>query len=170
MKRYNTRIVLAVLIIILLSGCSNNENASKELSLSVGGKNISYHIIEDVNINNLNDLFSFAFDTHSIYSIEEVDIGDKIYIDFGANPPDKFYIRDYLLTREGKQQYNEKLALDVPVQGDNDRYCIIIDMHMASYLSSYYEEDKKDNRGFLIVTTTEGVEKTYQFVIRTKAA
>lgn len=167
--KYVVSMVSTLLILFLIAGCSKNESEKSGLSIRIGDENLSYKVIDDI-LGDSDSLFSFAFDINSTYVIEEVEIGDKIYLDFGDNPPDEFYIRDYLLSPEGNQQYDEKLILDVPVQGDNDKYYFVVDIHMASYLSSFYVENKKDNRGFMIITNTNGSEKTYQFVIRTKAA
>lgn len=169
MKRFLTSMISTFLIIIFLAGCSINGSKKRDLSISVGDKKLNYKISDD-NSGDGDSLFSFAFDINSTYIIEEVEIGGKIYLDFGDSSPEKFYIKDYLLSLEGKQQYGEKLIGDIFVRGDNEKYYFDVDVHMASYLSSFYDEDKRDNRGFVIVTNTNGSEKTYKFVIRTKVA
>ena len=161
MKNRLTISIFLIVIILSLSGCNGNKQA--ELKIIIGNTNVNYKVLKD---ETSADLFKFAFGEADKY-IEYVDIGEKVFLDFGDNPPDQIIINDHLLNSQGDPMYTEKEIFDVPVIGDNKRYYFVVNKNLASGLSSHYEENKKDFRGFTVFATKGEINKVYLFVIKT---
>lgn len=149
-------------------GCTRT-GGKNEPKITIGDKAIKYMIVEDNYSTDeaREDLFKFAFGEEQSDYIKYLNINEKVYIDFGNNPPDEFIIKDHLLNSEGELMYTEREILDVPVNGDNRKYYFVVNKHLASALRSNYEENKKDYRGITVITNTGGIEKVYVFVIKT---
>ncbi len=161
-------IFLAVLLIVILGVIYNTTMDEEILDITVGNTKIEYEILEnDYSLSR--DLFKYAFEVEKLDDIKYVDIGEKVHIDFGNNPPDKFVIKDHLLNNEGMLMYSSKEILDIPVSGDNHKDYFVVNKHFASALSSYYEKNKKDYRGIAIIATKGETEIVYKFVIKTDA-
>lgn len=162
-----------LIALILLSGMMGLsiiiffKNNQDDLKITIGNKKI-LPTVADEKFNSQTDLFEYAF-KKSVNNIEFIKKGEKVYLDFGDNSPDTFVVKDYLLDSQGKLMYNKKLIMDVPVKGYNNQYYFVLEGHIASSLSSFYEKDKKSYRGFAIITTKDDIEKTYLFVIKTDA-
>lgn len=121
MNKIANLFLYSFIILYLISGCTKAFDEPKKLSIRVHEKDINYQVSEDV-ISDANISFDFAFDENTQYVKEELKIGDLIYFNFGDAPPDTFYIKDYLLTENGFQKYDEKLILDVTIQNDDQNY------------------------------------------------
>lgn len=161
-------LVLLMLIIIISIWRLNISRENDKLNITLGNQNLGYSTLEGIDINNnTHDLFEFAFVGEAFNDIRYVEIGEKVYLDFGDNPPDEFIVKDYLLDSKGKIMYTEKEVMDIPINGENEKYYFVVNKHIASALSSYYEKNKKEYRGINIITTEKGIEKSYLFVIKT---
>lgn len=161
-------IFLAVLLIVILGVIYNTTMNEEILDITVGNTRIKYEIVEN-GYRLSRDLFKYAFEVEKLNDVKDVNIGGKVHIDFGKNPPDKFVIKDHLLNNEGRLMYTSKEIFDIPVIADNHKYYFVVEKHFASGLSSYYEKNKKDYRGIAIIATKGKTEIVYKFVIKTNS-
>lgn len=150
----------------------NNEKI-QEITVTIGNQNIKSTLLN----NNGSDLekddrdtFKFAFKENALSDIKYINIGDKVTLDFGNNAPDNITIKDNILNSKGERIYTDKEIIDVPYANENNKYSFTIDIHKASFLSSYYVENKTDFRGFLVSAFYDKKEYDYAFVIKTDAA
>jgi len=91
--------------------------------------------------------------------------GSIAEITFKNNPPDEFKIIDILIDEEGRQIYTDREIINVPVELINGKCSFKIEKHPASLLSSYYEPEKKDIRGFRMIASWGENECEYAFII-----
>jgi len=144
-KRLILIFTLSVLLIGVMSGCSSSGNMQEppELSISVGDKQLDYVAAK----NKWN--------------------GSIVEISFKSNPPDKFTVSDILIDENGRQIYTDKEIKNIPVELNNSKCSFEITPHFASALSSYYEPNKKEIRGFRMIASWGENECEYAFIIKT---
>lgn len=158
-------------LLVAFTGCDGSPKSSVTI---LGGKEtIKYATLNSDQKDSLSDQkaspFSFAFAGENISDIQYLNIGEEISIDFESNPPDALSISDGLIDANGDYLYTSKEITDVPYVAKKGVYSFNLDTHIASALSSYYEKDKKEFRGFIINASWEKQEKKYAFVIQSNA-
>ncbi|MFD2413686.1 hypothetical protein [Paenibacillus rhizoplanae] len=168
------KIIMSMLLCSLLVAFTGCDGSPKSSVTIVGGKeNIKYANLNSDQKASLSDQtaspFSFAFEEENTSEIQYLKIGEEISIDFGSNPPDTLSISDGLLDANGDYLYTSKLITDVPYVTKKGVYSFNLETHIASSLSSYYEKDKKEYRGFIINAFWEKQEKKYAFAIQSSA-
>ncbi len=72
-----------------------------------------------------------------------------------------------MIDENGRQIYTDKEIVNIPVQLINGKCSFEIEKHFASSLSSYYEPEKKDIRGFRMIASWGENECEYAFIIKT---
>ncbi|MEK3836558.1 MULTISPECIES: hypothetical protein [unclassified Paenibacillus] len=168
------KIILSMLLgslLVAFTGCDGSPKSSVTI---LGGKeNIKYATLNSDQKASLSDQtaspFSFAFEEGKPSDIQYLKNGEEISIDFGSNPPDKLSVSDGLLDANGDYLYTSKEITDVPYVTKKGVYSFKLDTHIASALSSYYEKDQKEFRGFIINAIWEKQEKKYAFAIQSNA-
>lgn len=169
MKKTIFIFALVLILTSVLMGCSSNSmQEPPELTITVGDKEIEYISAKNKWNGNIYD----REDTFVTILKEQKDIpifenGSIVEIAFERNSPDKFAVMDILIDENGRQIYTDKENKNIPVELNNGKYSFKIEKHFASFLSSYYEPDKKDIRGFRMVASWEENECEYAFVIKT---
>ncbi|OMF89488.1 hypothetical protein [Paenibacillus sp. FSL R7-0337] len=169
-----TKIILSMLLCSLLVALTACDSSPKSTVTILGGKeNIKYATLNSDPKASLSDQtaspFSFAFEEENPSDIQYLKNGEEISIDFGSNPPDTLSISDGLLDSNGDYLYTSKLITDVPYVTKKGVYSFNLETNIASSLSSYYEQDKKEFRGFIINAFWEKQEKKYAFAIQSSA-
>lgn len=171
MKRKSIFILLILLIIISIMGC--NQKTPKEppgILITIGDKEIEYVIGKnkwDGAIFDREDTFQTILRKDSGIEIPFIEIGEIGTIDFKENIPTDLKIWDVLIDENGEKIYNDEVIMDVPIVIQGGKYSFEIEQHMASYLSSLYEEGKSYFRGFRVITAWDENECEYGFVIET---
>ena len=168
--KYGLMMVL-LLTLIVVNGCSKIENANN-LTVTVGKENIKCIKLNDANDSfrdNKKAIFKLAFENNALSDINYIKNDEKVYLDFGSNPPDKLVIKDSLLYPNGDYLYTEKETIEVPFIKDGNKFYFIIKKHFASALSSVYLENKTDLRGLRIKASWGKNEYVYALVIKTDA-
>ncbi len=160
---------LFLLLIIILAGCSSNfMREPPEISIVVGGKQIEYVSAKnkwDGNVYDREDTFvTILKEPKDIPIFENGSIAE---ITFKNNPPDELAVSDILIDEKGRQIYTDKEIKNIPVELKNGKCTFEIEYHLASALSSYYEPNKKDIRGFRMIARWGENECEYAFVIKT---
>lgn len=167
-------IILFALILILAAvfmGCSSKSiQEPPELSINIRDKEIEY-------ISAKNKWNGYVYDREDSFVtllMKQKDIpifehGSVVEIAFESNPPDKFTVADILVNENGHQIYTEKEIKYIPVELNDGKCSFIIEKHFASYLSSSYEPDKIDIRGFRMIASWGENECEYAFVIKTNS-
>lgn len=158
--------VLGMAVIVKLSGNSDG------FIIMAGKENIDYIKADNaigVFSNNKIEVFKDAFDSNALANAKYVKDDEKIYIDFGSNPPDKLLIKDNILRTNGEYMYTERETADVPYTNENNKFVFIVKMHPASIYSSYYIDNKTDLRGFRVKASWGNTECVYIFVIKATA-
>ena len=164
--------VLLVLMVIFISICVCESNKkSKNVSVTVDNNNIECYRVNDSDHEFNTHIFEDKFEKGNDDNIEYIDIGKKVVLDFGDRIPEKVVVYDHLLNSEGKIMYTEKEISEVTVTEENNKYYFEVPYNMASLLSSYYEENKKDFRGFKVIASWSwgDTEELYAFVIKSDA-
>lgn len=152
-------------------GC--NQKTPKEppeISITIGDKKIEYVIGKNKwngAIFDREDTFQTILRKDSGIEIPYIEIGEIATIDFKDNIPTDLKIKDILIDANGEQIYNDEVIIDVPIVKQGGKYSFEIEQHMASYLSSSYEEGKPYFRGFRVIPTWGENECEYGFVIET---
>ncbi len=77
-------------------------------------------------------------------------------------------IHDILIDENGNQIYSDKVINIMQIELNNGECSFEINKHMASYLSSIYEKDKVDYRGFRMIDSWGENECEYGFIAGTK--
>ena len=174
-------IFLTVLIIVLtffIAGCSaikepvdisTSTNAEPpDILISIDNKEIEYVSAKnkwDGSVYDREDTFvTILKEKRDIPIIKNGSIAE---ITFKSNPPDEFKIMDILIDEEGRQIYADKEIINIPVELIGGKCSFEIEKHLASSLSSYYEPEKKDIRGFRMIASWGENECEYAFVIKT---
>lgn len=164
-------IALAILIILLITGCSPKPpKEPPELKITIGDKKINYVVAKNKwngSMFDREDTFHTLMKENSVDDIPYIEIGEKAAVSFVSNPPDEFKVSDVLICENGDEMYSYKEIINVPVKYKNGKYYFVINKHLASALSSYYVEDKIDIRGFRMIASWGKNECEYAFVIKT---
>lgn len=162
-------LVFILILTAALMGCSSNSmNEPPELEITINDKEVEY-------ISALNKWDGNIYDREDTFitiTKEQKDIpvfenGSIVEIAFKGNPPDKFTVSDILIHENGRQIYTDKEIKNIPVVLYGDKYSFKIEEHFASLLSSYFEPNKKDIRGFRMIASWGENECEYAFVIKT---
>ena len=174
-------ILLVVMILTLTNfivGCSavkeplnistSANNEPPDISVFINNREIKYVCAK-------NKWDGTAFDREDTFVTvlkEQMDIpifvnGSIAEITFKDNPPEEFKIMDILINEEGRQIYTDREIINVPVELINGKCSFKIEKHFASLLSSYYEPEKKDIRGFRMIASWGENECEYAFIIKT---
>jgi len=158
-----------ILLTLFLVGCSSNSmKEPPELVIKIGDKEIEYISAK----NKWNGSIYDREDTFVTILKEQEDIpffenSSIVEIAFKSNPPDKFTVSEILIDKNGRQIYTNKEIKNVPVELVGGKYVIEIEYHFASALSSYYEPNKQELRGFRMIASWGENECEYAFVIKT---
>lgn len=158
-----------ILMTLVLVGCSSNSmKEPPELVINIGDKVIEYISAK----NKWNGSIYDREDTFVTILKEQKDIpvfeNDSIVeISFKSNPPGKFTVSDILIDKNGQQIYTDKEIKNIPVELVDSKYVFEIENHFASALSSYYEPNKQELRGFRMIASWGENECEYAFVIKT---
>jgi len=168
MKKTIFLIVLIIVLTFFIAGCSSTDTKPPDISISNDNKEIEYVTAKnkwDGSVYDREDTFVTIFKEQRDIPIFEN--GSIAEITFKSNPPDEFKIMDILIDEEGRQIYTDKEIINIPVELIDGKCSFEIEKHLASYLSSYYEPEKKDIRGFRMIASWGENECEYAFVIKT---
>ena len=168
MKKFIFLIVLIMVLTFFIAGCTSTVEEPPAISVSIDNKEIEYVSAK----NKWNGSVYDREDTFVTILKEEKDIpifinGSIAEITFKSNPPDEFKIMDILIDEKGRQIYTDKEIINIPVELNNGKCSFEIEKHLASFLSSYYEPEKKDIRGFRMIASWGENECEYAFIIKT---
>ena len=162
-------LLLAFLFISIMSltGC-NKIDEIKDIKFTVGNKNINYQVYNTSYSADKarNEFFKYSFNDNT-NDIKLIKFGEKVYFDFGNNEVDEIIVKDHLLDSNGHLMYSEREILDREITYENNTSYFVIDRHFASLLSSKLEINKKEYRGFVIITKMGKTERLYTFVVGT---
>jgi hypothetical protein len=139
-----------------------------DMSIIIGDKEIEYLSAKNKwngNVYDREDTFITILKEQK--DIPAFEIGSIVDITFESNPPDEFTVSDILIDEKGRQIYTYKEIIDIPVKLNNGKCSFKIEKHPASLLSSQYEPNKKDIRGFRMIASWGENECEYAFVIKT---
>lgn len=177
MKKLVVCFALALLMNILIIGCTSTESLQKplkslkeppELTITIDDKKVDYVVGKnqwDGAMYDREDTFQAILKKQS--EIPYVEIGSKVIISFTKDPPSEFFIADILIDEDGRQRYTDKEIISIPIELKDGKGYFEIKKHMASGLSSYYAEGKTDIRGFRMIAAWGENECEYAFIIRT---
>ena len=178
MKKTIFLIVLIMVLTFFVAGCSaikepvdisTSTNAEPpDILISIDNKEIEYVSAKnkwDGSVYDREDTFVTIFKEQRDIPIFEN--GSIAEISFKSNPPDEFKIMDILIDENGRQIYTDKEIINIPVKLIDGKCSFEIEKHLASSLSSYYEPEKKDIRGFRMIASWGENECEYAFVIKT---
>lgn len=172
MKKTTYLLVLTAVLIITLTGCSSvSMQEPPEISVTIGGKEIEYVSAKNKwngSVYDREDTFVTILKDQK--EIPDIEIGNVAEIIFKSNPPDEFTVSDILINKSGGQKYPEKLTNKIPVQLNQGKYSFEIGLNLASMLSSQYNPEKRDLRGFRMIASWGENECEYAFVINTYSA
>lgn len=170
MKQMMMAIVL-VMVWIGISGCS--ESNIGDLKISAEDKEIKSSLLSnptsEPSSNSEESEFKFAFEQEASKNIQYLKVGETVTLDFGDNEPDTISLKDSVLNKSGDYQFSSRETLKVSLKIEDGKYNFRINKHMASALSSFYEENKKDYRGFSLTAAWGEEEYRYAFVLQTDA-
>jgi hypothetical protein len=154
---------------LMLAGCSlNSMQEPPEISIHIGDKEIEYVSAKNKwngNIYDREDTFITILKEQN--EIPVFENGSVAEIIFTNNPPDEFIVMDMLINEDGNQIYTDKEIKNIPFESNDGKYSFGIDYHFASALSSFYEPEKTDIRGFRMIASWGEDECEYAFVIKT---
>lgn len=141
-----------------------------ELSISIDGKEVQYIIAKNQwngEKYDREDTFKTIMMEGSGIEIPSIEIGKNVVISFNSNPPDKFNVSDVLINEKGEQVYSDKEVNNIPIEIKDSNCSFEIEQYFAYALSSTYEENKTDIRGYRMVATWGNNECEYAFIIKT---
>lgn len=172
MKRLAIFIVFIVCMSLFM-GCEQSIESKEpkeppEVSISIGDKKIQYIMGKnkwDGSIYDREDTFQTII--REKLEIPFVEIGEIVEIKFENNPPEQIKLYDILLNEDGHQIYDDKMIIDIPVELKNGKTSFEINNHIASSLSSYYDPNKVEFRGFRLIASWGDNECEYGFIIKT---
>lgn len=164
-----TLFLFILISIMVLAGCSSNSmQEPPEMSIIIGDKEIEYLSAKNKWNGNIYDREStFVSILKEQKDIPAFETGSIVDIAFESNPPDEFTVSDILIDENGQQIYTYKEIIDIPVKLNNGKCSFKIEKHIASLLSSQFEPNKKDIRGFRMIASWGENECEYAFVIKT---
>jgi hypothetical protein len=169
MKKLVFLFVLILIMTLVFIGCSKNSiKEPPEISITIKDKEIYYITAKNKwngNIYDREDTFITILKEQK--DIPTFEIGNIVKIIFKSNPPDEFKILDILIDENGRQIYTDKEIKNIPAVLYDGKYTFEIEHHLASALSSQYEPEKKDIRGFRMIASWGENECEYAFVIKT---
>ncbi|MEK4104169.1 MULTISPECIES: hypothetical protein [Paenibacillus] len=168
------KMMLSILLIVSLigiSGCA--ESNIGDLKISAGDQEIKSTTLSNTKSDSSSNAeasgFEFSFEQDAVKNIQYLKNGEIITLDFGDSEPDNVSLEDSVLNKSGAYQFSSRETLEVPITKKDGKYSFTIEKHMASSLSSFYEENKKDYRGFSITASWGEKEYRYAFVIQADA-
>lgn len=168
MKKTIFLLTLIFTLTIVLMGCSTNSmQEPPEISITIGDKEIEYISAKnkwDGSIYDREDTFVTILKNQK--DIPIIENGSIVEVAFQSNSPDEFKVFDILIDENGQQIYTDKEIKSIPVVLAGGKYVFNIETHFASSLSSYYESNKKDIRGFRMIASWGENESEYAFVIK----
>lgn len=156
--------ILLLALFIVLTGCSGKDEHS--LSVRLDDKIIKSVRLDD---DDRNDVFKSSLKSDDLDNSLLVEFGKKIYLDFGDSVPDRVVIQDSILTPTGVYMYNERSTIVFNCGRDENGFYFVVDKNLSSAFSSFFEEGRKDLRGFMIRASWGSDELIYGFVIKIKA-
>ncbi len=167
-------IVIFIMKVILIGCVSNTSNTMKEppeMLIHIGDMKIEYVVAKNKwNGQQYDREDTFVTILKEQKDIPVIDIGSFAEITFEGEMPDEFTVSDIIIDETGRPIYTDKEIKEIQVVLHGDKYYTFeIQKHFASYLSSYYEQDKKDIRGFRMIASWGDNEYEYAFVIKTHA-
>jgi hypothetical protein len=142
-----------------------------EIAITIGDKKIEYFVAKNEWDNakyDREDTFKSILKEVKEEEIPYINIGETVTINFRSNSPKEFIVYDILIAKNGNQIFTN-LKENVAYKKNKGNYSFEIKKNMASVLSSYYEENKKDIRGFRMIAKWGQDECEYAFVIKTDA-
>lgn len=164
-------IILLMISLIGVSGCA--ESNIGDLKIRAGKEEIKSTTFSnsksDSSANTAESEFEFAFEQNAVKDIKYLKKGEIITLDFGNSEPDTISVKDSVLNKSGAYQFSYRETIEVPLSKEEGKYSFTVDKHWASALSSFYEENKKDYRGFSITASWGQKEYSYAFVIQADA-
>ena len=144
-------------------------NKQVDMVLTIGEESIQYiHIqnFEDVSKMKKEDIFKPIFDKNTSQVIKHIEIGEKVTLDFGGNPPDKISIKDILLKSNGDFLFDEKFTKEVPFTREKNKYYFTVEQNYSSGFVQT-QGQKTITRGYVIDSYWKNVKHSYAFVIET---
>lgn len=170
---YIMRNIIICMIIVLfantvMAGCVYKKSYQEppELSINIGDKQVQYIVAKNHwngSIYDREDTFKTIMKKESGIEVPSIEIGNNVEVSFKANPPDKFTVSDISIDEKGKQIYTDKEIKIIPVELKDNKCSFKIGEHFASALSSTYEENKVDIRGYRMTATWGENECEYAF-------
>ncbi len=162
-------VFISLVLTIIIVGCtSNSMKEPPEISINIGDKEIEYVSAKnkwDGSVYDREDTFiTILKDQKDIPVFKTDSIAE---VTFKGKLPDKFIVSDILIDENGRQIYTYKEIRNVQAVSQGNKYTFEIGYNYASALSSYYEPDKKDIRGFRMIASWGENECEYAFVIKT---
>lgn len=160
--------VLFIMTVILIGCASKSMKEPPEMSIHIGDRIIEYVAAKNKwNGNSYDREDTFVTILKGQKDIPVIDIGSIAEIYFEGEIPDEFTVTDIIIDENGRPIYTDKEIKNIPVVLHGDKYYTFeIQEHFASSLSSYYEQDKKDLRGFRMIASWGDNECEYAFVIK----
>ena len=169
-------IIICMLIVLfattVMAGCVYQKSYQEppELSISIGDKQVQYITAKNQwngSKYDREDTFKTIMKEGSGIEVPSIEMGNTVEISFKSNQPDKFTVSDILIDEKGEQIYTDKEIKTIPVELKDNKCSFKIEEHFASALSSTYEENKVDIRGYRMTATWGENECEYAFVIKT---
>lgn len=157
--------ILVIGAIIATTGCT--EIGDKSLIVRIDDKIIESKRLEKPDIK---EIFKDSFKREDLNNSEFVDLGRKVYLDFGVNKPDKVVVHDSILSPDGKFMFNDQATSVFTCGRDEDGFYFVVEKHPASALSSVIEIGGKDMRGHIIRASWGDKDVIFGFVINTDSA
>jgi hypothetical protein len=174
MKKRVIKFICIVILSILAAGCEFQRVPQEppDLTVTIGDKEVQYVCAKNKwngAVYDREDTFKSILKKGSGNEIPFIEIGETAVIDFKKLPPDQFTIYDILVNEKGEQIYTDRERVKIPVELKHGRCTFKIEKNLASGLSSFYVENKKDIRGFRMLASWGNNECEYAFVIKTDA-
>lgn len=163
-----------LLVLMLTYGCQSVSvpNEPPDIQVIAGAKEINWGWTilkwDSQEPPSANPLKDFVTDD-SIKEAPYIEIGKIIDVAFSSNPPESITVTETLLDEQGNLKYTEKETVEIPVELNNGNFSITIADHPASALNSFYEDNKKDLRGYRMTATWGDNVCQYVFIIKTDA-
>lgn len=168
--------LLLLLLIIVISACSNQKAGDKlsdpsAITVNAGETDLTGALKknEGVELAGKDDstLFeSILADKNS--TIPYVKMGERITVDFGDLPSDRYVLYDYVLDEDGTIKYTSLATETVSLEVSNNVGTFQLNRSLSSHFSSNSKDYEAGNllRGFLLTTASGEQQQEYAFVIR----
>lgn len=175
MKKIKVAIIFIILIILLFIVCTSGKspNEPPKITITIGDREMKYIVAKnqwDGAIYDREDAFKAILKKDSDTDTPHIEIGKNAMISFNNHPPTKLVVLDILIDKNGNRMYSNMEITNIPVELKKGKYSFEIKKHPASFLSSEYEKNKIDIRGFRIIASWRENECEYAFIIRTDGA